>query len=67
LASRPWEHSTGPRTPEGKAKVAANGKRAQEGKLSGRAVHRQLADLKVLVAGMAAARQQVAELLAKRT
>jgi hypothetical protein len=46
--------------------VAANGGRAQEGKQSGRAARRQLADLKVLVAGMVAARQRVAELLARR-
>jgi hypothetical protein len=26
LAGRPWEHATGPRTPEGKARAAANGK-----------------------------------------
>jgi hypothetical protein len=26
LRNRPWEHSTGPRTPEGKAKAAANGR-----------------------------------------
>jgi hypothetical protein len=24
LANRPWEHSTGPRTPEGKSRSAAN-------------------------------------------
>jgi hypothetical protein len=47
--------------------VAANGRRAQESKHSRRAARRQLADLKGLVAGMVAARQRVAELLAKRT
>jgi hypothetical protein len=26
LANRPWEHSTGPKTPEGKSRSAANGK-----------------------------------------
>ena len=31
LTNRPWEHSTGPRTPEGKARVAANGKARQKG------------------------------------
>jgi hypothetical protein len=67
LASRPWEHSTGPRTAEGKAKVAANGRRTQEGKHFRRAARRQLADLRGLIAGMGAARRQVTELLAKRT
>ena len=47
--------------------MAANGRRAQEGKHSRRAARRQLADLRGLIAGMGAARRQVTELLAKRT
>src|SRR5437016_5180968 len=31
LEHRPWRFSTGPRTPEGKAKVAANGRKSQRG------------------------------------
>ena len=26
MANKPWEHSTGPRTPEGKSRSASNGK-----------------------------------------
>ena len=32
LANKPWLHSTGPRTPEGKARSAANGKLGPEGR-----------------------------------
>jgi hypothetical protein len=40
VANRPWEHSTGPRTPEGKARSAANGKVRQKGPYSTREIQR---------------------------
>ena len=49
LANRPWEFSTGPRTPEGKARVALNGKARQKGPVSVRQLRAQLADLRGLV------------------
>jgi hypothetical protein len=45
LRNKPWRHSTGPRTPEGKARAAANGRRRQCGPLSIRQLDAQLADL----------------------
>ena len=57
VASRPWLHSTGPKTVEGKARVALNGKRRLGGEPSGREVRRQLAALGNLVAEMAELRR----------
>ena len=37
LRNRPWRFATGPRTPEGKARVAANAKAGQQGPKSVRA------------------------------
>ncbi len=54
--NRPWEHTTGPRTPEGKAKVALNGKKRQTGAVSRRELRNELCDIHVLLAGMAASR-----------
>jgi hypothetical protein len=34
LRTQPWRHSTGPSTPEGKAKVARNGMKRQQGSVS---------------------------------
>src|SRR5262245_28008118 len=42
VANRPWEHSTGPRTPEGKARSAANGKVRQKGPYSTREIQRMV-------------------------
>ncbi len=49
LTNRPWEHTTGPRTPEGKAKVAMNGLARCTGRQSIRAIHRELADVRALL------------------
>jgi hypothetical protein len=57
LASRPWLHSTGPRTAAGKARVARNGRGRLEGEPSARAVRRQLAALGNLATDMAALRR----------
>jgi hypothetical protein len=60
LANRPWQFSTGPRTPEGKARVARNGKRRQLGPLSVREIRADLAELRTLVAQMQQARATAA-------
>jgi hypothetical protein len=65
LANRPWLSSTGPRTPEGKARAAANGKLRQNGALSVREVRVSLAELTDLANDMAAGRRLVTEILAK--
>ena len=57
LANRPWEHATGPRTAEGKARAAANGKVRQKGECSVREVRALFGGLDDLLTGMAAARQ----------
>ena len=62
-ANRPWEHTTRPRTPEGKARAARNGKARQKGEQSVREVRRSLAEVVGLVNDMAAGRRLVAELL----
>jgi hypothetical protein len=42
LKYKPWQHSTGPRTPEGKAKVAENGRYRQRGGKSKRAIKKEI-------------------------
>jgi hypothetical protein len=64
LANRPWEASTGPRTPEGKAQAACNGKLRQKGEKSTREVASSLAEVMALLEDMAAARQLASEALA---
>ena len=61
LASRPWEHATGPRTAEGKRRSAANGKARQKGETSVRELRAELAGFHALLQQMAAARTQIAE------
>lgn len=61
LKHKPWQFSTGPRTPEGKAKVAQNGKRRQKGAKSVREVRAELGEMTGLLAAMAASRQAVEE------
>ena len=63
LANRAWLASTGPRTPEGKARAARNGKARQKGGQSVREVRRSLAEVVGLVNDMAAGRTLVDELL----
>jgi hypothetical protein len=59
LANRPWRFSTGPRTPEGKARVAQNGKALQQGPCSLREIRRNLIDLHGLVREMREGRKLV--------
>jgi hypothetical protein len=53
----PWQHSTGPRTAQGKARSAANGKRRQKGSLSVRELRTQTADVYQAIHSMAALRR----------
>ena len=58
LKHQPWRFSTGPRTPEGKAKVALNGRRRQVGAPKCvREFRAELSELATLLAGMASNRQ----------
>ena len=57
LANRPWEKSTGPTTPAGKAVVADNGRARQKGPMSVRQQRAAVADANALVAEMASLRR----------
>jgi hypothetical protein len=50
--NRPWAHSTGPRTEEGKARSARNGKVRQAGPLSVREARAELAAVRSLIGQM---------------
>src|SRR3954463_2492113 len=63
LANRPWEGSTGPRTPAGKAAAARNGRARQRGEVSEREIRRSLTEIKGLIGDLVAGRRLVAELL----
>jgi hypothetical protein len=52
LKNQPWRFSTGPRTPEGKAKMILNGKKRQLGPRSVREVRADLAGLRALLRDM---------------
>jgi hypothetical protein len=52
LKHQPWRFSTGPRTPEGKAKMAANAKRLQKGPRSVLEIRTDLADIRNLLREM---------------
>ena len=59
MKHRPWERSTGPRTPEGKARSSQNGRYRQTGEMSQRQVQRELGDIGQLLAGLAESRRLV--------
>ena len=52
LANRPWDSSTGPRTPEGKARAARNCKALQTGVWSVRELRAELAGVADLLEDM---------------
>ena len=58
LSNKPWEHSTGPRTPEGKAQAVRNGKRRQLGPRSVREVRADLAAVRALIREMNSLRRR---------
>lgn len=59
FANQPWVHSTGPKSPEGKAKVAMNGKRRQLGSFSVRELRAELSEMRSLLNAMRATRDAV--------
>ena len=56
LANRPWRFATGPRTPQGKARCAANGRKGQKGPVSAREARAELKGLRDLLRQMQEAR-----------
>ncbi len=60
LANQPWEHSTGPKTIEGKAASAGNGKARQKGPRSVRELRAEMASIRDLVGQMQAMRGRLA-------
>ena len=59
--NKPWRFATGPRTAEGKAKVALNGKARQIDARSVREIRRDLADLRGLLREMRNVRRMADE------
>ncbi len=66
LASRPWVHSTGPRTDAGKKRSAQNGRATQKGERSIRELRAQLAPVLALVRQMIEARDSMDEVLGNK-
>ena len=62
LTTRPWEHATGPRTPEGRARSAANGKSHWTAGKSNRERRVVVASVRELVGQMQAARDRLTAL-----
>jgi len=59
LRHKPWKHATGPKTPEGKARAAQNGRYRQHGELSRRQLEREMAEVGSVLAGLVAIRQML--------
>ena len=55
----PWRFSTGPRTAEGKARAALNGRLRQKGRLSVRQVRAEVADVGGIISMMGELRQSL--------
>src|SRR5580700_5922802 len=63
LQNKPWLKSTGPRTPEGKAKVALNAKVLQKGPRSVREARADKKELEELMREMREGQNMVSQLL----
>jgi hypothetical protein len=61
LKNQPWRKTTGPRTPEGKARSAANGKARQKNTMSVRELRAALSEIHGLTMAMASLRQELRE------
>jgi len=61
LINKPWQSATGPKTPEGKARSALNGKASQKGPKSIRELRAELSEFQLLIARMQAIRGQLAD------
>ncbi|MGP0066078.1 MAG: hypothetical protein ACLQGP_21065 [Isosphaeraceae bacterium] len=59
LATRPWELACGPRTAEGKARSARNGRARQKGEKSARELRAEIAGVFSFIGEMAAARRSL--------
>ena len=59
LKHKPWRFTTGPRTPEGKTKVALNGQKRQVGDISVRDLRQELGETNQALADLAAIRRQI--------
>ena len=57
MKNRPWQYAIGPRTAEGKARVAENGRYAQKGTLSRRQIAACLSEFDALACGLAELRR----------
>ena len=55
--NRPWSFSTCPKTPEGKRRSSANGRKRQSGPISGRELRREQAAARALIASLIGARR----------
>ena len=62
LAQQPWRFSTGPRTPEGKARAAENGRVRQKSERSIRQLKAELGQYRALASMMAASRRRLDEI-----
>jgi hypothetical protein len=60
LATQPWRYTTGPKTSEGKARSARNGRFRQKGEKSARELRAELADVATLMNKMTEARRSLA-------
>jgi hypothetical protein len=59
IQHQPWNSSTGPRTPEGRAKIAASNKARQKGSISITAIRAELAEFRNFMAEMRQARGSI--------
>ncbi len=59
MATRPWEQTRGPRTVEGKARSAQNGRARQKGEKSVRELRAELVEVFGLINQMAATRRSL--------
>ena len=57
LRNKPWQYSTGPKTPEGKARSAQNGRYNQTCSIPREQRRREMAEIGDVVAGLVSARQ----------
>lgn len=60
LANQPWKSSTGPRSPEGKARAADNGRSRQAGPQSIRQIRVEMTGMHAIIEQMQAMRGRLA-------
>lgn len=62
---QPWVDSTGPRSVEGKAKVAMNGRKTKRGYTGVREMQREISAVMAMICQMQTARAEVSSALSK--